>query len=134
MNNLLLIRAYKKLGYSVRIVNGKVQGISANIPDDLNVEGIVKELEAEEVKKQIEKRATEFVRKQLDTLDYDNEGEVALYAANPDSAWHDEAVALQKWIEEVYVKMYELEESVTIDNYKDIDLDKIEAEYPAFEE
>jgi hypothetical protein len=30
--------------------------------------------------------------------------------------------------------MYELQDSVTIDNYTEIDLDKIEAEYPAFEE
>ena len=29
--------------------------------------------------------------------------------------------------------MYELEESVTIDNYSEIDLNKIEAEYPVFE-
>ena len=85
------------------------------------------------VKKQIEQRATSFVKKQLKELDYDNEGEVALYASNPNSEWHDEAVALQKWVEEVYKKMYELIESVTADNYKEFDLDKIEAEYPAFE-
>ena len=85
------------------------------------------------VKKQIEQRATSFVKKQLKELDYDNEGEVALYASNPNSEWHDEAVALQKWVEEVYQKMYELIDSVTVDNYTDIDLDKIEAEYPAFE-
>jgi len=84
-------------------------------------------------KKQIEQRATNFVKKQLKELDYDNEGEVALYASNPESEWHDEAVALQKWVEDVYKKMYELIDSVTVDNYKDIDLDKIEAEYPAFE-
>ena len=92
----------------------------------------IKELEAEEVKKTIKKRATNFVKKQLKELDYDSEGEVALYAANQNSEWHDEAVALQKWIEDVYKKMYELQEGVTVDNYKDIDLDKIEAEYSAF--
>jgi len=92
----------------------------------------IKELEAEEVKKTIKKRATNFVKKQLKELDYDSEGEVALYAANQNSEWHNEAVALQKWIEDVYKKMYELQEGVTVDNYKDIDLDKIEAEYSAF--
>jgi len=103
-------------------------------PSDEEIKAKIKELEAEEVKKQIEKRATEFVKKQLDALDYDNEGEVALYAANENSEWHDEAVKLQGWIEEVYKKMYELQDSVTVDNYKEINLDEIEAEYPAFEE
>ena len=130
----------------LKIDNAEVYDVE-NIPNDyrkydfidgkfvLNEEkeAKIKELEAEEVKKQIEKRATEFVKKQLDALDYDNEGEVALYATNEDSEWHDEAVALQKWIEEIYKKMYELEESVTIDNYSEIDLNKIEAEYPVFE-
>jgi len=91
-----------------------------------------KELEAKEVKKEIEKRADEFIKKQLKELDYNDMGEVALYASNSESEWHDEAVALQKWVEEVYQKMYELIDSVTVDNYADIDLDKIEAEYPAF--
>jgi len=30
--------------------------------------------------------------------------------------------------------MYELQDSVTTQNYKEIDLDRLEAEYPAFEE
>ena len=102
-------------------------------PSDEEIQAKIKELEAEEVKKSIETRADEFIKKQLKELDYDNEGEVALYASNPNSEWHDEAVALQKWVEDVYKKMYELQNNVTVDNYKDIDLDKIEAEYPAFE-
>ena len=120
-----------KRGSGKVIPTGFTEYIKGQEPDELlnylNEENLIK------IKKQIELRATNFVKKQLSELDYDNEGEVALYATNSDSSWHDEAVALQKWIEEVYVKMYELEESVTIDNYKDIDLDKIEAEYPAFE-
>ncbi len=101
-------------------------------PSDEEIQAKIKEFEAEEVKKSIEKRADDFVQKQLKELDYNDMGEVALYAANSESEWHDEAVALQKWVEEVYKKMYELIDSVTVDNYKDIDLDKIEAEYPAF--
>lgn len=101
-------------------------------PSDEEIQAKIKELEAEEVKKSIEKRADDFVQNQLKELDYNDMGEVALYAANSESEWHDEAVALQKWVEEVYKKMYELIDSVTVDNYKDIDLDKIEAEYPAF--
>ena len=112
-----------------KTMDGEVKNIE--LPDD-KIEAKIKELEAEEVKKSIEQRATNFVKKQLKELDYDNEGEVALYASNPNSEWHDEAVALQKWVEDVYKKMYELIDSVTVDNYKDIDLDKIEAEYPAF--
>ena len=134
MDNTLLLKTYRSLGYKVRIINGKVEGLYGEVPDNLEIQAKIKELEAEEVKKQIEKRATEFVKKQLDALDYDNEGEVALYAANENSEWHDEAVKLQGWVEEVYKKMYELQDSVTVDNYKEIDLDKIEAEYPAFEE
>jgi len=87
----------------------------------------------DKVKNQIEKRATEYVKKQLDELDYDNEGEVALYASNTDSEWHDEAKALQVWVEEVYKKMYELQDSVSVDNYKEINLNEIEANYPKFE-
>ena len=102
-------------------------------PSDEEIQAKIKELEAEEVKKSIETRADEFIKKQLKELDYNDMGEVALYAANSESEWHDEAVALQKWVEEVYQKMYELIDSVTVDNYADIDLDKIEAEYPAFE-
>ena len=101
-------------------------------PSDEEIQAKIKEFEAEEVKKSIEKRADDFVQNQLKELDYNDMGEVALYAANSESEWHDEAVALQKWVEEVYKKMYELIDSVTVDNYKDIDLDKIEAEYPAF--
>ena len=103
-------------------------------PTQEQIEAKVKELELEDVKKQIEARATKYVKNQLDELDYDNEGEVALYASNPNSKWHDEAVALQKWIEGVYEKMYELQDTVTIDNYKEIDLDKVEAEYPVFKD
>jgi len=103
-------------------------------PTEKEIKAKLKELEVENTKKQIELRATNFVKKQLSKLDYDNEGEVALYAANENSEWHDEAVKLQGWIEEVYKKMYELQDSVTVDNYKEINLDEIEAEYPAFEE
>ena len=84
-------------------------------------------------KQEIEQRATDLVKTTLQKLDYDNEGEVALYAANPKSVWHDEAVKLQTWIEAVYQKMYELQESVTVNNYKEIDLDKIKVKYPVFE-
>ena len=109
-------------------------GVTRYIADENDeVNQISDEQYVELYKQQIEQKATDFVKGQLSKLDYDNEGEVALYATNENSSWHDEAVALQKWIEEVYVKMYELEESVTIDNYSEIDLNKIEAEYPVFE-
>ena len=101
-------------------------------PTDEEIQAKIKELEAEEVKNEIEKRADEFIKKQLKELDYNDMGEVALYAGNEKSEWHDEAVALQKWVEDVYKKMYELQESITTDNYKDIDLDEIEAKYPPF--
>ena len=81
------------------------------------------------LKKEIEKRATNFVKNQLTELDYDNEGEVALYATNENSKWYDEAVALRQWIEDIYKKMYELQNNITVDNYKDIDLDEIETEF-----
>jgi len=90
------------------------------------------EEEIEALKAQIELRATNFVKAQIAELDYDSEGEVALYAGNPKSQWHDEAVALQNWIENVYSKMYDLEDSLTVDNYKDVNLDEMEAEYPKF--
>ena len=119
---------------SFALKNGEIVNYkgSKKPPTKKEIQVKIKELEAEEVKKSIEKRADEFIKKQLKELDYNDMGEVALYAANSESEWHDEAVALQKWVEEVYQKMYELIDGVTVDNYKDIDLDKIEAEYPAF--
>jgi hypothetical protein len=102
--------------------------------EESEVNEISKEQYVELYKQQIEEQATTLVKTTLRKLDYDSEGEVALYAANPDSEWHDEAVKLQAWIEGVYKKMYELQDSVTTQNYKEIDLDKLEAEYPAFEE
>jgi len=131
MNRFELLR--KEYG-PLRYTGGKwilENGEELKISND-ELENLKKKYKAEEVKKLIEKRADEFIKNQLKELDYNDMGEVALYASNPNSEWHDEAVALQKWVEEVYQKMYELIDSVTIDNYKDIDLDKIEAEYPAF--
>ena len=119
------------IGKGSKIPDGFIEYIKRKEPQEL-LEALANE-SILKVKREIEIRATNFVKKQLKELDYDNEGEVALYASNPNSEWHDEAVALQKWVEEVYQKMYELIDSVTVDNYKDIDLDKIEAEYPAFE-
>ncbi len=132
MNTFELLR--KNYG-PLRYTNGKWildNGKELKISND-EIENLKKKYEADETKKAIEKRADDFVQKQLKELDYNDMGEVALYAANSESEWHDEAVALQKWVEEVYQKMYELIDRVTVDNYKDIDLDKIEAEYPAFE-
>ena len=119
------------IGKGSKIPDGFIEYIKRKEPQEL-LEALANE-SILKVKREIEIRATNFVKKQLKELDYDNEGEVALYASNPNSEWHDEAVALQKWVEEVYQKMYELIDSVTVDNYTDIDLDKIEAEYPAFE-
>ena len=135
MNDKLLGTAILKLVEKAKfvIIDGKIIWKDERPqPSDEEIQAKIKELEAEEVKKQIEQRATNFVKKQLKELDYDNEGEVALYAANSKSQWNKEAKALQVWIESVYQKMYELQEQVTIENYKNIDLDKIEAEYPAF--
>lgn len=101
-----------------------------NAPEEIKQQIIMKKIE--ELKQQIEERATKLVNKQLKKLDYDSEGEVALYASNEKSIWHDEAVALQKWVEDVYKKMYELQDSITADNYKNIDLDEIEKNYPTF--
>ena len=136
-NNLILkIRAIRELsGSNNFILKGENiiwEDKEKECPTEEQIQVKIKELEAKEVKKEIEKRADEFIKKQLKKLDYNDMGEVALYAANSESEWHDEAVALQKWVEEVYQKMYELIDSVTVDNYADIDLDKIEAEYPAF--
>ena len=131
MNRFELLR--KEYG-PLRYTGGKwilENGEELKISND-ELENLKKKYKAEEVKKLIEKRADEFIKNQLKELDYNDMGEVALYASNPNSEWHDEAVALQKWVEDVYQKMYELIDSVTVDNYKDIDLDKIEAEYPAF--
>jgi len=102
------------------------------LPEKDKVLSEITNIKIQELKEEINKRATSFVKRQLDELDYDSEGEVALYASNPNSQWHDEAVALQKWIEDVYSKMYELIDSINETNYQSIDLDKIEAEYPKF--
>jgi len=111
----------------------KENGITRYIADENDeVIQISEEQYVELYKQQIEQKATNLVKTTLQELDYDNEGEVALYANNPKSIWYEEAKTLQTWIEDVYKKMYELQDNVTIDNYKDIDLDKIEAEYPVF--
>ena len=101
-------------------------------PTKAQIQAKITELEAKDVKNQIEQKATNIVRKQLDKLDYDNEGEVALYANNANSIWHDEAVKLQVWIEEVYKKMYELQGNVNVDNYKEIDTNELIKEFPKF--
>jgi len=119
------------LGIGEKIPDGFTEYEKGGEPDELK--NILETDNIQKLKKNIEKKADDFVQKQLKELDYNDMGEVALYASNPNSEWHDEAVALQKWVEEVYQKMYELIDSVTVDNYTDIDLDKIEAEYPAFE-
>jgi len=94
-------------------------------PTKDQIEAKIIELEAQEVKNQINKIATKIVQDKLKELDYDNEGEVALYANNTNSIWHDEAKKLQEWIEEIYKKMYELQKKVTIKNYKKIDLNNL---------
>ena len=83
----------------------------------------------EMLKKSIEKRADDLVKNQLKELDYNDMGEVALYTTNENSKWHGEAVALRQWIEDIYKKMYELIDTVTVDNYKDINLDEIKTEF-----
>jgi len=107
-------------------------GVTRYIADENDeVNQISDEQYVELYKQEIEQKATDFVKRQLSKLDYDNEGEVALYAANENSQWHDEAVKLQSWIEEVYKKMYELQDSVTVDNYKDFNINSIK--FPKFE-
>jgi len=84
--------------------------------------------EIKDIKKQIENVATMLIRERLNELDYDNEGEVALYASNTKSTWYKEASELRRWIEDVYQKMYELQDSINVDNYKNFDLSKVEEE------
>jgi len=109
-------------------------GVTRYIADENDeVVQISEEQYVELYKQQIEQKATNLVKTTLQKLDYDNEGEVALYAANPESEWNAESKALQAWIEAVYKKMYELQNSVSVDNYKEINLNEIEANYPKFE-
>ena len=82
----------------------------------------IKEIEIEELKKLIEKIATNIVKQKLNEYEYDNEGEVALYATNNESIWHDEAKAFQRWIENVYKKMYDYQNLINENNYKNIDI------------
>lgn len=70
----------------------------------------------------IEDAMTLLVKNKLSELDYDNEGEVALYAQNPDSVWNEEAKAMQTWIEQVYTKMYSLQEYVKNNNLQELDI------------
>jgi len=84
--------------------------------------------EIKDIKKQIENAATMLIRERLNENDYDNEGEVALYASNTKSTWYKEASELRRWIEDVYQKMYELQDSINVDNYKNFDLSKVEEE------
>jgi len=66
----------------------------------------------EEIKTRISQIAVDIVQKRLKEYDYENEGEVALYAFNLKSKWNKEAKELQKWIEAVYQKMYDLQDKV----------------------
>ena len=112
----------------------KENGITRYIADENDeVIQISEEQYVELYKQQIEQKATNLVKTTLQRLDYDNEGEVALYVNNSKSVWYEEAKTLQTWIEDVYKKMYELQNSVNVDNYKEINLNEIEANYPKFE-
>ena len=90
---------------------------------DLSKEEILKkieELKQENNKNKIKQYADSLIKKELEKLDYSNLGEVALYAGNPNSKWYYESRQLQKWIEEIYHKMYELIEKNYNGELKDV--------------
>ena len=81
------------------------------------------------IKNKIKQFFTNKVKQLLKDNDYDNEGEVALYASNTKSIWKDEAKAIQKQIEEIYKFMYKVLEQVNEQNYKQFTDDYLQSIY-----
>ena len=99
---------------------------------EIEVDGAIVSIDDLDVikkQKRISEIATDIVKTTLNKFDYENEGEVALYAANSASKWHNEALSLQHWIEEVYQKMYFLQDAVAD---KNVNLEDIVEQFPKF--
>jgi len=71
------------------------------------------------LKREIRDEFESKIKKILEDKDYDDKGEVALYASNPNSKWNKEAKEIQTEIENIYDKMYELLDKITDENYID---------------
>ena len=116
-------------------INGKLiktNGIifDFNELENLSIEKILeilKNKKFEKIKENLKIKVDEIIKNKMNELDYSNEGEISLYANNPKSVWHNEAVKLQEWIEKVYLKMYEILKSMDEKNYnsKKYNLEKL---------
>ena len=119
-------------------INGKLIKSEGIIFDDEELKDLSENAILELLKKKkfinfknnISTQTDSIIKNKLKELDYTNEGEVSLYATNPNSKWNAEAVKVQNWIEEVYTKMYDILDKLDEKNYSDIDLNKT---YPKLE-
>ena len=103
------------------------------LEDEINKKII--ELKVEEKKKELEEVEAKLIQKVLKEYDYDDRGDVAIWAqkgileTNP---FYKEAVAIQKWIKEMDIKMYKLQDRINVKNIDNIDVNKLAKEFPEF--
>jgi len=77
-------------------------------PDESNISQFKYFLDAykKSLKQKIDNKIQNKIRDILNEYDYTSLDELSIYAANKDSIWHNEAIAIIKWVEENYKNMY----------------------------
>jgi hypothetical protein len=70
-------------------------------------------------KQEIEKAVDELIDNTYTALWYSSKGDISIVALDIDSRWHQEAVQLTKWINNIYAILEDYKDSVTEENYQD---------------
>jgi len=78
--------------------------------------------------KEAEQLLNQEVEKILDEYDYDNIGDVKVYADDEDSSFYEEAKKILNWYKQVWDWLYKF-----IEDKNEVDYKEFEAEYPVFE-
>jgi len=100
-------------------------------PDEGNINQFKSFLDAykKDLKQRIDNKIQSKIREILDEYDYTSLDELSIYAANEDSIWHNEAIAIIKWVEENYKNMYSFIDAIvdenTIKNEDDFELTEL---------
>jgi len=119
------------------IIDGEFKWLDErDMPDEKLILEKIKEYEVKEKRRQIEDIASQKVRKILKEYDYDDRGDVAIWATKgilEKNPFYDEAVAIQKWIKQMDIKMYELQDRINVKNVDSINIDELTKEFPEFE-
>ena len=79
-------------------------------------------------KTETEQLLNQEVEKILDEYDYDNIGDVKVYADDENSSFYEEAKKILNWYKQVWDWLYKF-----IEDKNEVDYKEFEAEYPVFE-